>query len=118
MSKPDINEVLEIASLKEQAKALYNEIDGRIEAIKSEHGAGRFDYDLEKFVYENSDNPEMELIVYGVVEDMKHHGRYLKLEITDNVQKLKDGGAVFSSVSFKAVVFQVRGLKRCPESLK
>lgn len=118
MSNPDIKEVIEINSLKEQAKALYTEVDKRIEAIKNEHGAGRFDYDLEQFVDENSDNQEMELVVSGVVDDMKANGRYLKLEITDNVKKLEAGESVFSSTSFKPIVWATRGLKRCPESLK
>lgn len=118
MSKPEIKEVLAIKHLKEQAKALYEEIDSRVDDIKSEFGAGRFDYDLEKFIDEYSDNPDMELTVMGVVEDSKNNGRYLKLEIVDNVRKLQDGETVFSNVSFKPVSFQVRGLKRCPDSLK
>ena len=117
-NKPDIKEVLEINGMKEQAKALYNEIDARIEAIKEKYGSGRFDYDLEQFVDEYSEHPNMELTVYGVVEDMKENGRYLKLEITDNVEKLTAGESIFSNVSFKPIVWATRGLKRCPESLK
>lgn len=70
-NKPDIKEVLEINRMKEQAKALYDEIDARVADIKAEYGADRFDYDLEEFVDENSDNPDMELMVLGVVDEMK-----------------------------------------------
>lgn len=94
--KPEIKEVLEIQAMKEDANRIYEEIDIRVSRIKDEFGAGRFDYEL----------PEGE------------NTPYLKLEITDNIKELSEGGSVWKSTIFKPVAFSTRGLKRCPASLK
>lgn len=113
MSKPNVNEVLDIVRMKYEATALYDEIDRRVAEMMAEFGAGRFDYDLDGFLDKwNTDNesPFDELIEKG--------GRYLKFEIEDNVQKLQGGGTVWKSAAFKPVSFSSRSLKHCPESLK
>lgn len=112
MNKPDIKEVLAIAEMKQQARALYEEIDNRIATIKSEYGAGRFDYDLENHVAKS--NGKVSEYCLGALDDAP----YLKFEITDNAEKLASGESLFSKMCFKPVVFEFRGLKRCPDSLK
>lgn len=113
MNKPDIKEVLELVEMKKEAARLYTEVDNRIDMILSEFGAGRFDYDLEQFIDEHSADGDFE---YD--ETIMKDGRYLKLEIVDNAQQLRNGVTVFSSVSFKPVSFKAQSLKRCPDSLK
>ena len=98
MNKPTIDEVLEILEMKEQAVELFAEIDKRVEKIRLEFGAQRFDYDL-----------------YEADEDGK---RYLKFQIQDHLQDMMDGKDVWKSVPFKAVSFSTSKLKGCPKSLK
>jgi len=96
--KPNVRDVLKILEMKDVATKLYEEIDQRVQSLCEEFGADRFDYDL------------------NVADD--DNKRYLKFEITDNIQKLKDGDDVWKSVPFKPVTFTVSKLKNCPKSLK
>ena len=113
MNKPDILEVLEIMRMKEEAATLYERVDAMVSNIMSEFGPGRFDYDLEVFFDEwNPDNG------YPYDQVIMKDGRYLKFELTDNIKKLAEGGDVWKSVGFKPVSFELRNLKRCPDSLK
>lgn len=93
--QPELTEVLAIQALKDQAAALYDELDARIAKLKDEYGAGRFDYELV-----DAETP------------------YLKFEIIDNAQVLAEGGTVWKSTAFKPLSFEVRGLKTKPASLK
>lgn len=101
MSKPDLNKVLEIMSMKDEANRLYDEIDELISEIKNEYGTGRFDYELP------DDSPEA-----------LNEYKYLKFEITDNIEKMLSDGVLFKSTSIKPVSFVTQGLKKCPDSLK
>jgi len=113
MSKPDVLKVVELMKMKEEAAALYDRIDATVKEMMREFGEGRFDYDLEEFFDEwNPDNG------YPFDESLMKDGRYLKFELTDNVKKLAVGGDVWKSVGFKPVSFELRNLKRCPDSLK
>lgn len=97
MTKPTLEEALNIIKMKEEAKALYEQIDTAAAALSAQHGAGRFDYDL------GEDDGD---------------GRYLKLELTDNVEVLKSGKTVWKITGISPVSMSSQRLKRCPESLK
>lgn len=112
MNKPNVFDVIKLMKKKEDAVAALNEVDEQIAAIAALHGFGRIDYDLEEFL---GGIPESFRKEYGEVLD---NGRYLKLEITDNVQALKDGEIVWKSVAVKPISFSTQSLKRCPASLK
>lgn len=113
MSKPDIKDVLEIVRLKEEAAARYEAIGQMIAKFAAEFAPGRFDYDLEEFLDEyNPDNG------HPYDEALVANGRYLKLEITDNIKALQDGGTVWKSTAFEPLSFKTQFLKRCPDSLK
>ncbi len=93
--KPELEEVLKLLALKEQTKQLYEQIDLLTKQMLDEFGSGRFDYELE--------------------DESK---RFLKFELTDNVEKLRNDGVVFKAASFKPVSFSSGFLKRRPKSLK
>jgi len=112
-NKPNLVQVLDILRMKDEATALYKQIDARIVEMLSEFGAGRFDYDLEELLDEwNPDNG------YPFDKSLMDDGRYLKFVLEDNIQKLKDGEAVWRSVATKPVTFSSMNLKRVPDSLK
>jgi hypothetical protein len=111
MSKPDIENVLRIVRMKQEAVELYEEIEKEVSKIKSEFGAVRFDYDLEEFLDEMGGE-------YEAVETLTQNGRYLKFEITDNAAKIAEGQSVFAKAYVKPLVWESRSLKRCPDSLK
>lgn len=108
-NKPRLAEVLDILRMKAEATALYDEIDRRTSEMMVDFGPGRFDYDLNQA---DGDN------YHPFVDELLPNGCYLKFELEDNVQKLKDGGAVWKSVGFKPVSFSSGSLKKCPDSLK
>jgi len=95
-NKPDLQNVLKVLAMKEEASKLYDEIDKIVSEMKTEFGAGRFDYDL----------------------DTKEDASYLKFEIIDNVQVLQESGTAWKTVGFKPVTFSSGYLKRKPASLK
>lgn len=113
MSKPNLIDVLDLMEQKREAIAMLDEVDKQVAAIAAQHGFGRFDYDLEEFLDEV--NREMG---YKFDESLLDNGRYLKLELTDNVQALENGEIVWKSVAVKPVSFSTQSLKRCPTSLK
>ena len=96
--KPELIEVLEIVMMKEEAKALYDEVDKRIATIKRECGAGRYDYDLNDL-----SGGDIDPLMFG--KELQKEARYLKLEIVDNVAKLAEGESVWKSVGFKPISF-------------
>lgn len=98
MQKPELSRVLQIIELKEQAAKLYDEAEKLTAELMREYGAGRFDYDVTEV--EGQDTP------------------FLKVEIIDNVEALKNAGQVWKSVPFKQVSFSSSGLKRKPKSLE
>lgn len=111
--KPDVKNVLELIRLKNEATSLYNKIDTIVQEMTDEFGAKRFYYDLEEFLDEyNPDNG------YYFDESLMKDGRYLKLEITNNIQAMKEGKEIWKSVSLKPLSFKTQSLKRCPDSLK
>jgi len=113
MSKPNVKDVLNLLAMKEEAAALYEAMDAMVSSLYGEFGAGRFDFDLEKFIDEHSTDHD-----FDYDDGIMQNGRYLKLEIVDNLAKMQAGENVWKNVNFKAVSFSARSLKRCPESLK
>ena len=109
--KPDLSEVLRVIQRKEEIAKLYEENDAAIAKMLEEYGEGRFDYDLNKIGGLGSDVQQI------AIDSVDNGYRYLKFELTDNIQALK-AGKIFKSTSFSPVSFSSRSLKRCPESLK
>ena len=113
--KPELSAVLAIAKLKKTANEIYDEIDERVAEIKKEFGVdqlgvNRFDYDLD-------DLPD-EATLAAYRDELRTDARYFKLEIVDNLARLRDTGEVWKSTAFKSVSFSTRPLKNCPKSLK
>ena len=96
-TRPPLNDVLVLQNDKVAVKELLKIIDEKIAQMLANYGAGRFDYDL-------GENVEGE--------------RYLKFEITDNIESFENGEKVWKSVAFKPVSYEIRKLKNCPKSLK
>ncbi|MCP5016891.1 MAG: hypothetical protein GY938_16725 [Ketobacter sp.] len=105
-----IEKALKLMGLKRQAEEIYNEIDNIVAELIEKNGFGRMDFDLEKFL-DGQINNEYD-------ETLMENGRYLKLELTDNIAALSEGLTVWKSTPFKPVSFELRPLKRCPASLK
>jgi hypothetical protein len=116
MNKPDIEQVIELARMKEEAKALYDEIDSMTLRLMEQFGPGRFDYDLEEAFARAATIRPVEVGTFE--ESLIANGRYLKLEITDNIEAMKAGEVVWKSVAFKAADAKTQSLKRRPDSLK
>lgn len=98
MAKPELNEVLEIIRMKEEAAKLYEQIDANLAEMIFKFGAGRFDYDVSDIEGQETD--------------------YLKFELKDNLQELATKGYIFKSTAIKPVSFCASGLKNKPKSLK
>lgn len=110
MDKPNLEHVLSILEMKEQASRLYDEIDARVAEMAEEFGAGRFDYDLDTNTV-GVDFPAILLV------KQREKGQFLKFEIVDNVAELVAGETVWKSAGIKPLSFSARALKRCPKSL-
>ncbi len=60
---------------------------------------------------------KLQAIDYDLGENVEGE-RYLKFEITDNIESFENGEKVWKSVAFKPVSYEIRKLKNCPKSLK
>jgi len=95
MSKPKLEEVLELLSLKEKQKALREEISLKVRGIINKHGEGRFDY-------ESTDpkNPDK---------------KFLKIQVSDDLRKQNEGEDVGCFIYFKKESFLVGYNKTKPK---
>ena len=56
--------------------------------------------------------------MWNFINQKRANGAFLKVEIVDNAERLRNGESVFTSAAIKPVSFASRSLKRRPESLK
>ena len=97
MSKPTLQEAKELLMMKDQIKKLTKESAKLTRDLIEKHGEGRFDYHCE--------DPD---------DDSR---QYMKLELTDDLRKLKAGEEVGRFIYTKTESFKVSYLKGKPKGL-
>lgn len=118
--KPKLSEVLKILQLQEQATKIYEEIDQQVAELFLMYDTERCDYDLSDIQAINAEVSEFPVAAKLIkfANEKAENGHYLKFQIINNLENMRENGTVFKTTSIKAITFSSGNLKRCPESLK